>query len=543
MPDRSLAGRAAAPFRVGRTAQETRDASRTIQDKRIRIRPVDGGLKVDLTAELIEPKYSPAMRDTYYFRNELRKSFGGEQIGTDFAHAVMWVGLWTKLDQVKLPVAITTKDVLYFSGGAWKYASPANLLSGTTTKPVSVVFFNDVMYFGSYDYELRSWDGSSSHAAVSGGNAFKTIETLNNRLLMGNIISNGVAYAQQVKWSQNGTATFSGTGSGSQDLVDRDDEIRVIKKMGPFRGFVYKAESIVEARATGEVTSPFEFSEKIGGFGILCPSSIVHWARGHMFIATDEEIYNFDGSNLDNIGKDIRDELFPLLNPSLLDKVVAGYTRDTQEYLVVIPSVGETENSLFYAFDPRRRRWRSGRYPNVTSIGSYSTALGLSWDEAVGSWDAQTKAWNEELGTASRQSVIVGTTTKRVFKLTEGVHTFDGSALQFEYSTGDVVGENDGDELTLLEVIVGYIVDGTAALTVDASVDRGASFEGAVAADLGGGSLVSGDIQYVHVPMLVTGDNIRARLRNSNSAHVIRIVSITLRLSIATESSRSESTR
>jgi len=57
----------------------------------IRIRPVDGGLKVSTTGELIEPKFSPAMRDVSYFRNELRKAFGGIQLGADFDEAVQWV--------------------------------------------------------------------------------------------------------------------------------------------------------------------------------------------------------------------------------------------------------------------------------------------------------------------------------------------------------------------------------------------------------------------------------------------------------------------
>src|SRR3990167_6150191 len=79
--------------------------------KRIRIRPVDGGLNVSKTGELIDIKQSPAMRDVYFFRNEMRKAHSGTKLGADLSDPIVSVALWKKLDGIIYPIAITTRDL------------------------------------------------------------------------------------------------------------------------------------------------------------------------------------------------------------------------------------------------------------------------------------------------------------------------------------------------------------------------------------------------------------------------------------------------
>jgi len=510
----------------------------------IRIRPVDGGLKVSTTGELIEPKFSPAMRDVSYFRNELRKAFGGIQLGADFDEAVQWVETWRRLDGLYQTVVITTKNLLSYNPttGLWVEISPSDTLTGTIRNPVSVQFFNDVMYFSSLDYELRSWSGNISdvHTVVSGGRSSKALETINNRLVLAHIIESGDDRSQTIKWTINGGISFTGTGSGTRDLTDREDSIQNIKKLGPFRGMIYKTESIVDMRSTGDIANPFDTTE-MASLGLLLANSLISWAGGHFFVGSDENIYFFNGTGFEDIGSDIRDEFFSSLNYSSLDRAVGHFAEDTREYIIAIPTgtASNTAPSLYYAYEPKKKRWRSGLYRNLSCFGRYKTSAGISWDEDAGTWDQATDTWNDEAGTESRRQTLVGTDTKRVFLLDSAQLSFDGTALSFSYETGDMVGEEDGDEITLVEVIIGYIIDGTATLIVDISRDRGTTFTNSKNVALGGAGLSDGDFHYAHASFLVTGNNIRVRIRNSSSSEKVRIISITPRISMS-KSSRTE---
>src|SRR3990167_1007973 len=471
----------------------------------IRIRPMDGGLFTDPTSELLKLNQSPAMRDVFFFKNELRKSYGGTQLGADFGEAVMWTGTWRNFDGVIIPVAITTRRLFYYSdlSAAWVEVSPANILTGTENHSVKVAIFNGVLYFVTLDYELRSWKGyQDSHAAVVGGFAAKALETINNRIILGHIIEGGSARAQTIRWTQNGIVKFTGPGSGSRDIADRPDHILTIKKLGPFRGVIYKEESMVDMRSTGDASFPFDTTE-LAQIGLLLPNSVAEWAGGHFFVSNDENIYLFNGANLpESIGDDIRHEFFSSLNYSSLDRAVGYFDRRDREYIIIIPtgSATNTVASLYYAYSPQKKRWRSGIYSGVTSIGDYKTVVGISWDEDTGTWDAATDTWNDETSTGSRMRLLMSASTKRVFILDDTTQAFDTNALQFSWQTGDIIAEEDGGEVTLLEAIIGYVVDGTASLIVDASTDLGGTFSGGATVTLGGSSLTTGDYDYIHVP-------------------------------------------
>src|SRR3989304_3995545 len=351
--------------------------------KRIRIRPADGGLNVSKTGELIDTKQSPAMRDVYFFRNEMRKAHSSSQLGSDLDNSVVNITLWKKLDGITYPAAITTRDLYYYQNAIWNKTSPVGGVSGTVNNYITAVAFNDVLYFVSFDFELRSWSGSGNlHAAVVGGFAAKGMEVINNRIVLAHIIDSGVAAAQTIKWTQNGSVVFTGTGSGTRDLAERSDAIQNIRKLGPYRGLVYKEESIVDMRATGDASFPFDTTELVGGLGLLCPYSLVEWAGGHFFVSNDESIFGFDGSKFDDIGADIRDEFFSNLNANHYDIVIGFFNRRTSEYIIIIPIGSQlgVSPSLYYAYDTRKKRWRSGIYNGVTSFATYVSSAGISWD-------------------------------------------------------------------------------------------------------------------------------------------------------------------
>lgn len=506
----------------------------------IRLRPIDGGLQNDGTGEFVPKDKASAMRDVLFYKNELRKALGGDTL-VSFDYPIAWCGVWKRLSGVSFPVVLTTRTLHYRAGNTWIAVSSGDItdITGTADERVNVVFIDDKMYFNSYDYELRVWDSGATHKRVADGYASRTMDTFNNRIILGGTIENGEARAQTARWTANGVVNFTAPGSGAFDFADRDDIILKIKKYGPFRGLVFKEDSIHDMRATGSLDLPFENNE-ILPLGLYAANAVVETPRGLIFPGSDGQIYMI-GQTLTEIGNDIFHEFFENLNPSARHKAIGHWDALNKEAILIIPTGTDphAEPSLYYAYNTQKKRWRSGVYTNATSIGKYHTVIGISWDEDEGTWDQATDTWNDETGIEINDKILIGTLDKKVILLDETKFSFNGVPLSFEYVTGDIVGKIDGAELTLTEVIIGYVVDGVATLNVSASVDRGNTFEKLTTINLGGPDKRNNKIAYARASIIITGESIRVKIANNNQNHKIRIVSISARVS-ETQASREE---
>src|SRR6266446_3359504 len=209
----------------------------------VRVRPTDGGLDTFRTADVIDRHKSPAMRDVFMFKNELRKSPGGAQIGVDFPDPVLWVGSWERYDGITiLPLTITQKHLYFYdkSIAAWTQVTPsAGTFAGDAVERWNVSPYNDTLYFVSKKNPLRSWDGNPAHthAPVTGGFAAKGMEIINGHVVLIGTTSGGLYEAQTTRWSTTDVVpAFTGLGSGQTALVDRPDTMQNIRKLGSYRG-------------------------------------------------------------------------------------------------------------------------------------------------------------------------------------------------------------------------------------------------------------------------------------------------------------------
>ena len=514
MAERTLSGR-----KVFDVAKLIQTPQKDQLPKRIRIRPIDGGLNASKTSDQIEPTQQPAMQDVSYHKNEVRKAIGTTQVGADFADVVMYSGVWERLDGTFQAFAITQKELYRYNPATAAYVvvSPSVggvELSGSTSQRIQVSIFDDVLYFGSDANVLRSWDGgaATTHAPVSGGFTCRGIEAVANHLVLVATKTGAILDGQTVKWSQSGSVVFTGTGSGSNDLADRDDICANIAKLGPYRALIYKTKSIVEMRSTGDASAPFEFTELVGGLGILLPYTLAPWAGGHFFVGNDEQVYTYNGANLEAIGDNIRDELFDDLDHSLPNIAIGSYDSVENEYILAIPISGTDGNKRYYAYNIAKKRWRQGEYSGLMHLAQYPTRL-------TGTTLAR-----------ERQVMAASTFSKRVHLLNnEATFSFDATALSFSIQTPDIIGQNDEDEVTLKEFIIAHFVDGDMDLTVDASTDSGVTFANSVSVSFSASatSHVAGSIHYIHVPFVVTGQSIRIRIRNNTPAQKIRFIGFT----------------
>lgn len=518
--------------------------------RKIRARPINGGLNTFVTAELIKPNQSPHMRDVRYVRNEMRKAKGGVQLGADFPDPVLRADLWERLNGTTiLPVAISQKHLYYYdqADSAWKQVTPSPapfILGGSIVERYVVKFLHDEMYFVSKNNSLRRWDGvpANTHSAIATGFPAKGMMVLNNHIVLVATTSGGTFEGQTIRWSADVgiTPDFTAVGSGARDLADKEDLIQNCASIGPYRGLIYKGYSIVDIKVTGNLDLPFETTEAVGGIGLLCAYSLTEWLGGHFFVASDEQIYLYSGSSLEAIGNDIKNEFFPLVNQAGLDIVTGFFDHIEREYVILVPTLESTAGHIYYAYKVDDKVWRSGEYHDATWIATYRSKLGGSWDEMTGSWDHEVvETWDADKVVVTRPTALISTFTKRVFRLDENSRTFDGAPLEFEWNSAEVVGEQEGDEVTLSSFLVSYIVDGTSSLIFDVSLNDGATYVSEVTKSLGGAQFASGSTQTVRFSPIVTGQKMRMRIRNANAAEKVRIVGIEAWVGF-TKSSRSE---
>lgn len=497
----------------------------------LRLLPVDGGLVSELQSSRLKIDQSPRIRNTYFIKEESRKSHGTILMGAALDSAIRHIGVWERANETLVPFALTKTDLYTFDGTTWTAINPATL-SGTAER-WAVTSFDDVLYFVSRNNALRQYTGSGNHAAVAGGFKAKYMEVVDSHIVLAYTENGGNAEPYTLRWSISGAPTFSGVGSGVNDLLERDDRISNIVKAGAFRAFVYKERSIVDMRSTGDADTPFEFSETIGGLGLLLPWSIVPHSSGHYFVSSDEHIVFFDGGSLpQNIDAEIRTEFFSVLDQTRLDMTVATFWPETNEYVIFIPTAGSTACDTFYAYDITKKRWRCGDSGETYAVGLVQVSFSIRWNEDTTTWQDEPNRWNATLGT-DRKSLAVGVeTNKKVYTLDERTYSYDGTAVSYSQETPDLVGKEDGEKITLMGVRIGYTVDGTATLVVDISTDGGQTFSNSQNVSIGSG-LTRDDNTFADADAIVTAEKIRVRVRNSTSTETVKIRSITCYISLS----------
>lgn len=504
--------------RTMRQAFDVQQVPRTVLTSATRIRPWDGGLNTEDPPDSLDLRKMPSCNDVFFYRGELRKALGGTKVGSDFADMVLWHGIWQRHDGTIMPVAITSAHLYYYdAAGGWTQVNGGGGWAGFIVSGLErfvVQAMDDVLYFASDNNVLRSWDGDplNNHVAVAGGFTARGMTVLNHHLILLATRTGATLEAQTLRFTQNGSVVFTGVGSGSLDVADREDTLQNIAKLGPFRALAYKDTSVVEVRVTGDANAPFEQSEIIPGLGLLCPYSLVEWAGGHLFMGSDEQIYNYSGSNLDPIGSEIVSDLFANLDHERRRDVVAGFDNALGEYIVLLPDPNGTGLKQYFAYNVKRRRWRSGEYPNASHITCGPTTV----------------SGNVAVVPRTRYHTFIATVTKRIFRLEESAQaSFDGTALNFNAHTVDFIAQEDGEEITIGKVRIGYVVGSSpVSVLVDASVDGGATWNTATNVTLGSG-IAAGVVHYEEATFPdVTGRQIRIRLRNSIASESLRIRSL-----------------
>lgn len=149
---------------------------------------------------------------------------------------------------------------------------------------------------------MKKWDGNAATYVDVGGTPprCKTMMTLFNRVLVGNLLSGSLISPAAVTYSAFND--FDTWGNTNTLLVDTPGAIVAMREMGNQQGVIYKSDAIYMVFASSD-TEPYRYELKQAGIsGPQSANSVVTLPDGsHLYIAFDGSIMRFDGVRVESV--------------------------------------------------------------------------------------------------------------------------------------------------------------------------------------------------------------------------------------------------
>jgi hypothetical protein len=211
---------------------------------------------------------------------------------------------WTRDQQEKIQLVVATTKRWYWYGnasGIWSDLSGAGpALTGRSTQPVIFTYWEEGNFqyvIGVNDQDLAvQWQvGTANYTSLSSYIA-KSVCTVANRLLYGNVTIGGVRFPTMVAWSSVGQRAVNLATSRAK-LLDTGDPVISVRRMGRLSAVIYREQSQWVATAqAGSDAQAFQFTVQDVQPGPVGPAAITTGpGLRHTYLGNDMNLYTFDG--------------------------------------------------------------------------------------------------------------------------------------------------------------------------------------------------------------------------------------------------------
>lgn len=385
-------------------------------------------------------------------------------------------------------------------GGQWTFAMARRAGSASLANQVLLSADGDSdnvwRYIGSGAAAVKV--GDSTGGGGSGFRGAKAIVGHRGRGLVMNTfdVTLGARKIKRVNYSIVGDpATYTGFGSGFVDLDDDPFPIANSKVIGGnvcvFNGN-NMAGSIVVGTLTGVTNAPYRWDTvNTDNVGLLVPRSLVLVTTNLAFFLGHNGFNLYDGARgLAPVAEGVSRDILSRINPAALKAGFAWFKPATGEVYVALPMGGATvpNETWVFNFDERRVYGPYTFAHSLTAAAPYATTDTITWNTAVGTWDANAYTnWDSIGGHASARAIMLGASNGATWLDDEATLTDGGSAIAATYTlapiraSGRMLIMPDGSQrpleedgyLTLHDITITYRNQGSWTPTVSVSVDGG----------------------------------------------------------------------
>lgn len=311
--------------------------------------------------------------------------------------------------------SIVMDDVIAGNAASGNAVVKPLLLSGDDAIPPSVATWaaKDRMYFTNGIDTPQYYDGTECQDIPSlPGSTFtcRLISIFNDYLQLLFTTEDGVAYPQRIRWANAGFDDQWNELVNFNDFYQSEDWITAVSVLGPYN-IIYRERGIIRQAFLGETDKTWEFTPTIDGEGAVSADAVISLGNSHLVFG-NSNIYEYFGEfDLTPIGDEIYDRVFGLdgdLNPSAIGTVFSIYLEELDEVWMFYPQNADEAPKTALRYKIATKAWSHRTWPvGVIGYGFYQSAAGLTWENAQGTWAAQTSIWVTKIFLSSSPTTLL----------------------------------------------------------------------------------------------------------------------------------------
>jgi len=273
-------------------------------------------------------------------------------LDTDHTADVEEDAQWAEIQTVDNATQITLTASYGGTTGAMSETYKGRMVySVPTNERWNYALVNDNFYFTNGDVDVQYWTGSGTASAVDSTNAKKARYCIEyaQRLVLADLEESGSRSPLSVRYSANGDpTTWTGTGTGVVDLLETEDYITGLGKVGADL-IVYKSDSIIIGSESGKGTEPIYFLRQLRGIGLAAPNSLVHFMGTNAFIGRND-FYVIESGRPIEIRPTIRDTFFTMVDDTEVEKTF-GFANHLENQIEWIANTSEGQKAFVWDWD------------------------------------------------------------------------------------------------------------------------------------------------------------------------------------------------
>lgn len=365
--------------------------------------------------------------------------------GATMSGAVLHMARFQQSDQTLLLTRFdATKSQVYNSGtNDWDDIT----LSGTSWNTVvgtnfydSASYIDDLLVTNGLD-SIQKYNGVGLMTNLGGSPPIaEYIETVGEYVVIANITDGGSNYPWRLQWCDTASIENWTTGnSGFFDLLDNDQKIIGLKKFNE-NLVVFKDKGIYIGRLV-DTSDIFSFDLIESGQSLLNNRCIVEFRGKLYYLATDGNIYVFNGYSSNPIGNKIQDEIYSVLNTERLGMTfgrVNIYRRCIEfficqngyDYCNFRWALNYEDGSIFY-----------DTFTNgiASAVTFKDTSSQLTYDDFTDdtTYNNITRTYDGDLGGTGFEFKLIGKDNGKTYKEDSSYLDDNGDAIIQEYETPD----------------------------------------------------------------------------------------------------------
>ncbi len=293
---------------------------------------------------------------------------------------------------------------------------------------------------------VHKWDGNTANRLTklagspfdAGDHFSKSVAAFQNHLMHLNRTEAGTAKPRMLRWSDNGVPeVYAGGEAGFLTLFQGASHGVSLHPLSTYLA-AYRERAIHLVTFVG---SPFFMAQRqvIDGVGLAAEGALLNLDQKHVFLGNDN-VYIFNGIDVEPIGDQIRDEIFESTDPANLSRSVIMLSEPRNEMMLIMPSTsGGGIPDTWWFWNLTTGAW-SGPIRNrkLTAGGVFERRSNRSWDSATGTWDQQSGAWDSAANIAAFPVNLFGNQLVTVYELDPLIALEDGTPFTGRVETRSV---------------------------------------------------------------------------------------------------------